>query len=167
MRVAVLIIVAFLALLPAGLHAHEGTEVSVRGEVRANGSIELQGEDFAPNDVVRIELRKEGVEPVEIGRVPADAEGAFTETLHVPATVRPGIYQLAADGEEFATVDVTVLEPAAGDAPVDFEPPSTESVSNDRPAGEVVGLTIFAATVAAVAAGLLWWSRTRPRRLVR
>lgn len=163
MRVALLLIAALLALLPASLRAHEGTEISVRGEVRPNGPIVLVGEGFEANDHVRIELRKEGVEPVEIGRVPADAEGAFTATLHLPATVRPGIYQLAAEGEESATADLTVLQPAAGDAPVEPEPSSTEPVSNDRPSAEVIGLAAFTGAIALLAVVLLWLSGARPR----
>lgn len=163
MRVALLMMAALLALLPAVLRAHEGTEVSVRGEVRPNGPIEIVGEGFEANDHIRLELRKEGVEPIALGTVAADAEGAFTETLHLPASVRPAIYQLAAEGEESATADVTVLEPAAGDAPVEPEPPSTEPVSNDRPSGEVIGLAAFTGAIALLAVTLLWLSRTRPR----
>lgn len=81
-----------------------------------------QDEEFTPNDVVRIELRKEGVSPVELSRVPTDEDGVFSATLHVPATVRPGLYQIAAEGEESATADVTVLEPAEGPVGIDPEP---------------------------------------------
>jgi hypothetical protein len=152
-----------LALFPSAVLAHGGTEVSVGGEIRPNGSIDVTGEEFAPNDVVRIELRKEGVNPIELGRVPADDEGAFSATLHVPATVRPGLYRLAAEGKESATADVPVLEPAEG--PVDIEPAPLAggSVSNDRPAGEVVGLAALTAAIALVAVGLLWLSRTHPK----
>ena len=163
MRAVALSLAALLALLATTALAHEGTEVSVRGDVRPNGPIEVIGEGFEANDHVRIELKKEGVEPIEIGRVPADAEGAFDEELHVPATVPPGIYQLAAEGEESATTDVTVLEPAEGGAAVEPEPSPSEPVSNERPAGEVAGLAVFTAAVAGIAAGLLWISRTRPR----
>lgn len=152
-----------LALLPAAALAHEGTEVSVNGDVRPNGSIEVEGADFEPNDVVRIELRKDGVEPVELGTVQVGADGSFVETLHVPATVRPGLYLLAADGQESATFDVTVLEPADGSEPATPAGESAASVENDRPVAETIGLAVFTALVAAAAAAALWWSRTRPR----
>ena len=152
-----------LGLLPSAVLAHEGTEVSVRGEVRPSGPIEVTGEEFAPNDIVRIELRKEGVNPIELGRVPADGEGAFSVTLHVPATVRPGLYRIAAEGKESATADVTVLEPAEGNVNIEPEPLADGSVSNDRPTGEVVGLAALTAAIAVVGAGLLWFSRTHPR----
>ena len=152
-----------LGLLPSAVLAHEGTEVSVRGEVRPAGPIEVTGEEFAPNDVVRIELRKEGINPIELGRVPADGEGAFSATLHVPASARPGLYQLAAEGQESDTTDVTVLEPAEGPVDIEPEPLAGGSVSNDRPTAEVLGLAALTAAIALVGVGLLWLSRTHPR----
>lgn len=161
-RILVILILA-LALFPIAAFAHEGTEVTVKGEVRPGGPIEIVGEEFAPNDIVRIELRKDGVEPIELGRIPADAEGAFTETLHVPADVRPGLYALAADGEESATFDVTILEPAEGALEVDAGKAAQEPVSNDRPTGETIALAIFTGAIALAALGLLWASRTHAR----
>jgi len=148
------------ALLPAIVLAHGGTEVAVKGEVRANGLIELEGEEFAPNDSVRVELRKDGAEPIKLGEVAADGDGSFSVSLHVPAVVEPGIYRLAAEGKESAEADVTVLEPLEGGGPLSEEP--AESVSNDRPSGETVGLAVMVAAFAAVGAGLLRLSRTRP-----
>ena len=152
-----------LALVPTAALAHEGTEVTVKGDVRPGGPIAIEGEEFDPNDIVRIELRKDGVEPIELGRVPADDEGAFSETLHVPADVRPGLYQLAADGEESATFDVTVLEPTEGAGEAEGVGEAEGSVSNDRPAGETVGLAIFTGVIALAAVALLWASRTHAR----
>ena len=152
-----------LALFPSAVLAHGGTEVTVGGEVRPDGAIEVTGEGFASNDVVWIELRKEGVNPIELGRVPADEEGAFSVTLHVPATVQPGVYRIAAEGKESATADVTVLEPPEGNVNIEPEPLAAGSVSNDRPAAEVVGLAALTAAIALVAVGLIWLSRTHPR----
>jgi hypothetical protein len=157
-------VVAFagLALAPFAGFAHGGTEVSVNGDVRANGPIEIVGADFAANDVVRIELRREGTPPVELARIPADADGNFTETLHVPASIPAGLYELAADGEESATAEVTILEPASGSADAARQPAATgEAVKNHRPSGETIGLAVFTVFVAVVAIGLLWFSRTR------
>jgi len=161
--VAAITFVAF-ALIPLAAFAHGGTKVSVKGDVRANGPIEIVGTDFAANDVVRIELRREGAQPVELGRIPADADGTFAETLHVPASVTAGLYQLAADGGESTTTEVTVLEPATG-APPGAEQPmaATATVENHRPTGETVGLALFTAATALVAVGLLWASRTHAR----
>ena len=154
------VLILALALLPTAALAHEGTEVTVRGDVRPGGPIDIVGEEFEPNDIVRIELRKDGVEPIELGRIPADGEGAFTETLHVPADVRPGLYQLAADGEESATFDVIVLDPTEGAPEVEPTGEAQESASNNRPAGETLGLTIFTGVIGLAAVALLWASRT-------
>lgn len=136
----------FTLRLPAAL-AHGGTEISVEGEVRANGLIELRGEEFAPNDDVRIGLRKEDVEPISLGRVSADGDGGFTVEFHVPASVEPGIYQLAAEGEESASVALTVL--AAPDSPADEATLQAKSeVSRGRSPGEKVLLATFSALLA-------------------
>ena len=155
-----------LALLPPAAFAHGGTEISVKGDVRANGPIEIVGAEFAPNDIVRIELRRGNAQPVELGRIPADADGNFSETLHVPASVTAGLYQLAADGAESATAEVTVLEPADGTAAAPPQPAAASGpVENHRPTGETIGLAVFAAITALVAVGLLWASRTHARSI--
>ena len=154
-----------IALMPTIVWAH-GTEVSVSGEVRPNGPIEIEGADFEANDVVRIELRKEGVEPIELGRIPVEADGSFAITLHVPQSVSPGIYELACDGEESATTQVTILESAAGEPDGATEPEETHAVSNDAPAGETVGLAALTAALAVMGAGLVWLSRPRPHRTI-
>ena len=162
-RLIIAAAVAAIALLPAIASAHGGTDVTVRGHLHPGGPIEIVGEDFAPNDVVRIELRKDGVEPFELGRIPADKDGGFTETLHIPASVPPGLYELAAEGQKSATADVTILEPPAGSAVAAEPAVAAGSVSNDRPAGETLGLAVFTAAIALAAVGLLWASRTHAR----
>ena len=149
-------------LLPGTLLAH-GTEVSVAGDVRSNGPIEIHGEEFEPNDHVRLELRKAGVEPVALGTVAVEADGSFSITLHLAGTVSPGIYELAADGKESATTEVTVLEPAAGEAGAPIKQQETEEVPSDRPTGETVLLVVLTIVAAALGAGLVWLSRARPR----
>lgn len=152
-----------LALLPATALAHEGTEVSVVGEIRPNGPIEIKGEDFESGDVVRIELRKQGTEPIELGSVSVESDGSFAVTFHVPATAAPGIYQLAADGEESAETEVAILEPADGSGEVP-EPGESGEVSSDRPAGETAGIAVATILVATTGIGLLAFSRTRAHR---
>ena len=157
--IAVISLIALSGFWPSGAFAHEGTEISVQGEVRADGSIALEGEEFAPNDAVRIELRKEGVEPILLGRISADANGTFTAELHVPSSVSSGIYRLAAEGRESATTEVTVLSAGAGSGAAIA--PATGDVSNDRSAGETAGLALFSALLAAAGLAALWFSRTR------
>ncbi len=155
--------VLLVLLLPATLLAH-GTEVSVVGEVRPNGPIQIQGEEFEPNDHVRLELRKGGVEPIELGTAAVEADGSFSITLHLAATVSPGIYQLAADGKESAATEVTVMEPAVGEAAASIERLETEEVSSDRPTGETVVLAVLTIAVGTLGGGLVWLSRTRHTR---
>lgn len=162
MRHIAAIVIALATFLPSIVSAHEGTEVTVAGEIRPNGPIEVTGEDFEPGDVVRIELRKQGATPIELGTVPVESDGSFTATLHVPATAQPGIYQLAADGEESAETEVTLLEPAVGSQVV-LEPEEGGEVSSDRPSGETVGLAVATVLFALTGIALLALSRTRPQ----
>lgn len=162
--VPLLLMLLSLAVLPLTASAHGGTVVTVRGHPHRDGPLEVEGEEFAPNDVVRIELRRGDAEPFELGQVQADADGAFSHTFHVPATVEPGFYELAAEGEESASTEATILATPEGGAPaIEPEPSPAEPVSNDRPAPEVIGLAVFTAGIAVLAVGLLWISRTRPR----
>jgi hypothetical protein len=160
MRFLVLALVATVAgLAPAAVLAHGGTNVSVTGDVRANGPIAITGEDFDANDSVRLELRKEGVAPIALGDTAADADGGFAITIHLPASVTPGIYELAAEGADSASTEVTVLPATAGEtAPQQSEP--TASVSSDRSTAEAIGLAVLTAALALGGAGLLWLSRT-------
>ncbi len=160
--VALLVVVGF-GSLPVAISAH-GTEVSVVGEVRPGGPIEIHGEDFEADDIVRLELRKEGVEPLELARVPVETDGSFAITLHLAATVSPGIYELAADGKESATAEVAVLRAANGEQQPGAEPSQEGSATNERPAGETAGLAAMAGIFALVGVGLIWLSRTRPHR---
>jgi hypothetical protein len=160
MRFLVLALAAIIAALtPAAVLAHGGSNVSVTGDVRANGPIAITGADFDANDAVRLELRKEGVPPIALGDVAADADGGFTITIHLPASVTPGIYELAAEGADSASAEVTVFPATAGEtAPPSIEPAA--SVSSDRSTGEAIGLAGLTAALALVGAGLLWLSRT-------
>lgn len=160
MRFIALLGLLFAAMLTATVSAHEGTAISAAGEIRPNGPIEITGEDFEPGDTVRIELRKQGTAPIELGAVPVETDGSFTATLHVPETAESGIYQLAADGQESAEVEVTVLEPADGSEVVS-EPGEDGDVSSDRPASETIGLVIATLLIALAGTALLALSRTR------
>ena len=156
---------AALAVVPQAALGHGGTEVTVKGEVTPNALIQIEGEEFGANDSVRIELRKEGTEPIALGEVAADEEGAFSVSLHLPVAVEPGIYLVAAEGEESAETDVTVLAPQeAGD---EMETGAEgDSITNDAPAGETFGLAALTAALAVIGAGLVWLSRTRPHRTI-
>lgn len=153
-----------LAFLPVRVAAHGGTEISVRGSVRVDGPIEITGEEFAANDTVLIVLRRAGTEAVELGRVPVGATGEFQALLHVPASMRAGLYELAAEGKESATAEVTILESAAGTQPGGAASEAEGDVSNDRAASEVIGLALVTAATALAGIGVLWRFRPHPRR---
>lgn len=156
-----ILLVVILAAAPRAVLAHGGTEVVVEGSVRSNALIEIEGEEFEPNDDVRIELLRGGSEPIELGRVTTDAEGQFRASLHVPARVEAGLYSLEAVGVESASVEVTVLEPL-GEANEGER--ASQSVSSDRPAEETGALAAFAALLGLAGGALIWFSRTRPHR---
>ncbi len=159
MRVVLAIAAIVLSLLPAQLYAHGGTEVVVRGDVRADTLMNIEGEEFDPDDLVRIELRKQGAEALQLGEVKADSGGSFTVSFHLPANVAAGLYTLAAEGRDSATTDVTVLAPLGPDEPPLTEP--TASVRSDRPVEETIGLWLFVVGLAVVGGVVLWFSRTR------
>lgn len=152
---------AGLALLPLAAQAHGGTEVIVEGHLHPDGPITIEGEEFAPNDRVVIELRRAGMEPVVLGEVGADDEGAFEASLHVPARVRPGFYQLVAAGEESASLELPIeaVPGGAGDAD---SATLDGNITNDRPAAETVGLATVTAVLALLAVVVLWSSRATP-----
>ena len=160
MRIVLAFAAILLSLLPAQLYAHGGTEVVVRGDVRADTLMNIEGEEFDPDDVVRIELRKQGAEPFQLGEVKADGEGSFTVSFRLPANIAAGLYTLAAEGRESATTDVTVLAPLGGDEPSLAEP--TASVGSDRPVEETIGLWLLVAGLAAAGGALLWFSGRKP-----
>jgi len=159
-RFLIAAVVTALALVPALAAAHGNTKISVIGEARAGGVITIAGTGFAPGDVVRIELRKEDVDPIELVRAPVDADGAITTTLRLPASVMPGIYTMAADGKDSATTEVIVLAALNGSSATAPEPPSA---TNNRPRAETAALAAVTALVALAGLGLLWLSRRHPR----
>lgn len=115
---AAIAVLAALGLLPDVASAHGGSEVAVTGHPHADGAIEIEGSDFEANEVVTLELRKQGQAPVLLGSVPVEADGTFEVTLHVPAEVRPGPYELVADaGDERTSAEATILERPGGTAP--------------------------------------------------
>lgn len=153
----VLLLILSASLLPSAARAHGGTEVNVIGEVGADAPIQVEGKEFAPNDHVRLELKKAGVEPIGLGIVSADPEGAFAATLHVPATVEPGPYRLAAEGKQSASTEVSV-----GGSKNESRPAAKAEVENDRPTSETVGLSIFTVALAIAGAAVIRLSRKHP-----
>lgn len=106
------LLVFFLATAGA-LGAHgEGTLEIPRSVVAAGGTLPVEGEEFAPEEVVQIRLLGTFDEH-DILEVTPDGEGNFSAELEIPADARPGAYRLVAiatDGDEITSLDVRVLE---------------------------------------------------------
>ncbi len=162
----VLLAVVGSVMLPVWSWGHGGPELNVTGPVRLGGPIRIAAEDLTPNGVQTILLRRSGMAALELGRVPTDADGGFMATLHVPDSLSPGFYQVSAEGKVSATTQVEVIamadQPAAGRA-APAEPPGP-AASFRRPAGETAGLSVAISLIAALGAGLLWFSRSRAQR---
>ena len=160
---AIAVLVA-IGLLPGTVAAHGDSTVAVAGHPHADGPIEIEGSDFEANEVVTLQLRKQGQAPVLLGSVPVEPDGTFEVTLHVPAEVRPGLYELVANaGDESTSAEATILERPGGTVPGVGDNP-TEDISNDRPVAETAALAVVTATVAAAGAGIiLRGHRKRPR----
>lgn len=162
-RAAIVLFVA-LALFPGVVAAHGDSKVAVAGHPHTDGPIEIEGSDFEANEVVTLQLRKQGQAPVLLGSVPVEPDGTFEVTLHVSAEVRPGLYELVANaGDESTSAEATILERPGGTVPGVGDNP-TEDISNDRPVAETAALAVVTATVAAAGAGIiLLGHRKRPR----
>ena len=81
--------------------------------VTAGGTVTVAGSGFAAEAELRFELRSD---PVDLGTVTADANGAFSRTLTIPAATPAGTHTLAvirADGTE-VTASLTVTAASSG-----------------------------------------------------
>lgn len=158
-------LIAALLLLPGAASAHGEPVVAVTGHPHPDGPISVSGDDFEANDLVRLELRRKGEEPIALGTVPVSEDGTFEITLHLSAEVRPGLYELVAiGGDETVSAEATILGPVGGAA--QNATAAVDDVTNNRPAGETVGLAIATALIAlAGGAIVLFGRRERTRRL--
>ena len=79
----------------------------------------LAGEHFGSQAVLRMELAGT-VGRTRLVELRTDRQGGFRRTILAPTAVPPDSYRLiavAADGDEIASVDVTVVEPGTASAP--------------------------------------------------
>jgi len=113
---AALAAVALVAGRPGVARAHEEGVLKPATRMLSPGdSLSLAGEKFTRNATLIVWVVGVGGR-TELARVRTDAKGGFTTRLLVPATVTPGAYRLvavAADGDEVAGLDVTVVAGAA------------------------------------------------------
>lgn len=96
--------------------APAGAEIALgAASVAAGGKVTISGTGFAADASLRVELRSD---PVDLGTITADADGAFSRTLTIPASTAVGVHTLAvilADGTE-VTSQLTVTAAAGGGA---------------------------------------------------
>lgn len=160
---AAIAVLTALGQIPGMAAAHGDSTVAVAGHPHADGPIEIEGSDFEADEVVTLELRKQGQAPVLMGSVPVEPDGTFEVTLYVPADVRPGLYELVGStGEESTSAEATILAPPDG-AVFGTESAPLDDVSNDRPGGETAGLALITALVAAAGVAIILLGR-RPAR---
>lgn len=142
----------------AGTLAVEGGTTLVPGE-----EFTLSGSGFAAGEQVDVELRSD---PLVVGSLDADADGAIAGTLTVPVAAPAGDHQLVAVGATSgvtATLDVQVTAldaaPAAGVAVAagSDDPPSGWLAST----GATVGWTVGAAALLVAAGTALLLARRR------
>lgn len=113
--------VALLATPSDALNAHEhGILKLAKRELVAGDSVPLAGEKFAHRGSITLFLT--GIRgKIRLQQLRADEKGAFTMSLHVPADLSPGDYRLVAvapDGDEVASLDVSVTTHAASHGPM-------------------------------------------------
>lgn len=80
--------------------------------VSAGGTLGLTGSGFAPGETIRVELQSD---PVILGTVQADGDGAFHTTVTIPRDTPPGPHDVVAIGsvsDDEVRVAITVLVPA-------------------------------------------------------
>jgi hypothetical protein len=120
-RVALLVGIAVSVLASAtSAMAHEdGVLTLATRELAAGDSMRVGGEQFSRNaELTLVLVGTRG--RVVLGEVSTDAAGAFSTDLAVPADLLPGGYRLvalAADGDESATLEVSVVPGSAPRAP--------------------------------------------------
>jgi hypothetical protein len=161
------------ALVPASARAHENGVLRLpRRTFTAGDTIALTGEKFGGRAELRLAMI--GMRGrIELATVRTDSAGAFTARLGVPADAAEGAYRLvalAADGDEVATLDVTVAAPdehaghdttAMAGMSTEQHAASAEPLALDRAHSGL--LTAVTLTLAAVALGLGAVLVRRPR----
>lgn len=123
----------FGALLLVGLSLGLGGELWAHGEgvLRADrssmepgGSLKLEGTQMEKGETYRLKLVG-ALQEFELGSATADAKGAFTQSVQIPAGAREGSYRLQAiapDGDVGASLEVTVLAAAPVPSEASTEP---------------------------------------------
>ncbi|MFC7926545.1 LamG-like jellyroll fold domain-containing protein [Microbacterium laevaniformans] len=142
------------------------------GSVVQGGSVKVSGTGFQPNEKVAFELHSD---PLSLGQATADAAGAVSATLTVPATAPVGGHQIIAIGQASQRTAVTALTVTgadsghAGGGQSGGDQEGAGSGSSGATAGSLAstggafaGLGAVLAASAAIAAGAALIARRRP-----
>ena len=170
-RVVTGLAVAFLSLLASRSDAHEkGVLKLAMRQLVPGDSVGATGEHFGRRATLRIELV--GIAGrMRLADVRADAQGGFRQALVVPVDAKPGTYRVvavAADGDEVASVDVSVATHPLSPVPT---PAHVEAVPSTRPLVLTRARSIWvtggalAAIVLAFVGGAVLLLRIQPRRM--
>ncbi len=122
-------------------------------QLTAGGSFDLSGVGFAANEKVDVTLHSD---PVLLGTLVADGDGAITGSLVVPTSATSGAHQLIAVGQESGAevaVDVTVTSTAA--------PAATDAGPLASTGSTVLGGVVVAGLLLLLAGGALVMRRRR------
>ena len=151
-----------LSAIGQATSAHEqGVLKLARREFPSGDSLPLAGEKFSRNSQLTLSLVGVGGR-LTLRDVQVDAAGTFRTALLVPATVAPGAYRLVAlaeDGDEVASLDVTVSAAAAehasmpGHEGMEMDEPSSEPLALERARSPLVTWSVVAGIGLAVVAG--------------
>jgi hypothetical protein len=167
LSVAGIVVGVLLSATSAVAHDRGVLRLSTR-ELVVGNAVRVNGEKFSPS--ANLELVVVGTRGrIAVGKVTTDSAGRFQTDLDVPQHVAPGTYRLIAvadDGDEVATVDVTVTvweSDAILSAPADGPPtPSAEPPQLERAESPWVTGGALVSVVGALLLGLI--ALRRPTR---
>ena len=158
--------VALLSLLAPQIGAHEkGVLTLATRQLVPGDSVETTGEHFGRGAALKIELV--GIAGwTRLAEVRTDSLGAFRWTLIVSPDVPPGSYRVvavAADGDEVASVDVSVVARASSAMPSHLHEengPSARPLALVRARSPWVTRGALAVIVLAIAGGAMLLRRS-------
>ena len=117
------------------------------GEVSPGSTVTLSGSGYAPGATLDLELHSD---PVQLGTVTTDDQGAFTTDVEIPADAPEGDHALvvSSQGTIVSTTPVTLVapEPAVADDAVSA---ATETAAAPETVPPLTGLVILVALAAA------------------
>ena len=171
---ATILAIAVVSLLGSTALAHGVKEVAVAPlSPTAGEPITIKGGGLGEGRDIEIRIVGQGAD-IDLGEVQADDEGEFNGQLRVPASLKPGIYQIRAIGEETLDMQVTIAPAAAADTPAQANLSQSSSASSmapqvaetaqQRPFGEAAVLVAIFGVIAALGIFFAWTARRQPQR---